>query len=109
MRDRARDADKATRDGTLTHGGEDARRRGREDARTRGRDDAGLTRDADAQDNRTAYVRAKARAEYEKHASAEGETLEEALRLAAAQVDNVEASAAHLTKVFSDERVHARV
>lgn len=101
MRDRARDADKATRDGTLTHGGEDAR--------TRGRDDAGLTRDADAQDNRTAYVRAKARAEYEKHASAEGETLEEALRLAAAQVDNVEASAAHLTKVFSDERVHARV
>lgn len=80
-----------------------------EDARTRGRDDAGLTRDADAQDNRTAYVRAKARAEYEKHASAEGETLEEALRLAAAQVDNVEASAAHLTKVFSDERVHARV
>jgi len=35
VRDRARDADKATRDGTLTHGGEDARTRGREDATTR--------------------------------------------------------------------------
>ena len=32
-----------------------------------------------------------------------------ALRLAAAQVDNVEATAKHLTKVFADERVHARV
>ena len=29
--------------------------------------------------------------------------------LAAAQVDNVEATAKHLTKVFADERVHARV
>ena len=34
---------------------------------------------------------------------------QQALRLAAAQVDNVEATAKHLTKVFADERVHARV
>ena len=56
-----------------------------------------------------AYVRAKVRAEYEKNAALAGEEAEEALRLAAAQVDNVEATAKHLTKVFADERVHARV
>ena len=54
-------------------------------------------------------MRAKVRAEYEKNAALTGEEAEEALRLAAAQVDNVEATAKHLTKVFADERVHARV
>ena len=56
-------------------------------------------------------MRAKVRAEYEKNAALAGEEAEEALRLAAAQVDkdNVEATAKHLTKVFADERVHARV
>ncbi|CEF97626.1 Complex 1 LYR protein [Ostreococcus tauri] len=59
--------------------------------------------------NRGAYVRAKTRAEFEKNASVEGDALEEALRLGEAQVENARASAEHLTKVFADERVHARV
>lgn len=54
-------------------------------------------------------MRAKTRAEFEKNASVEGDALEEALRLGEAQVENARASAEHLTKVFADERVHARV
>ena len=61
------------------------------------------------QDNRTAYVRAKVRDEYERARDARGEALEAALALGRAQLDNIEASAKHLTKVFADERVHARV
>jgi len=56
-----------------------------------------------------AYVRAKARVEFERHRDAEGEALEAALRLGEAQRDNVASQAEHLTRVFADERVHARV
>lgn len=62
-----------------------------------------------AQENRTAYVRAKTRAEFERHRGAEGEALEAALRLGETQRDNVASQAEHLTRVFADERVHARV
>jgi hypothetical protein len=61
------------------------------------------------QTNRTAYVRAKVRAEFDANRALDGEEAAAALRLGGAQLDNVKALAAHLTKVFADERVHARV
>ena len=49
------------------------------------------------------------RAEFDANLALDGEAAAAALRLGAAQLDNVQELAAHLTKVFSDERVHARV
>jgi len=56
-----------------------------------------------------AYVRAKVRAEFEAKRDVGAADAEEARRLGQAQLDNVRALAEHLTRVFSDERVHARV
>lgn len=54
-------------------------------------------------------MRAKVRDGYEATRGADADAAEKAYRLGAAQLDNVEATARHLTEVFKDERVHARV
>lgn len=56
------------------------------------------------------YVRAKVRAEYETHRlETDPERLQFLLDLADTQLDQVREQATHLTSVFSDPRVHARV
>ena len=61
------------------------------------------------QDNRTSYVRAKVRHEYDAHAlEADPTKVTFLLRLAETQLDQVREQASHLAKVFSDPGVHAR-
>ena len=60
------------------------------------------------QDNRTSYVRAKVRHEYDAHAlEADPTKVTFLLRLAETQLDQVREQASHLAKVFSDPGVHA--
>lgn len=60
-------------------------------------------------ENRTGYVRAKVRREYETHRlEADPEKVTFLLRLAEAQLDQVREQARHLAEVFSDPGVHAR-
>ena len=61
------------------------------------------------QDNRTSYVRAKVRHEYDAHAlEADPTKVTFLLRLAETQLDQVREQASHLAKVFSDPGVHVR-
>jgi succinate dehydrogenase assembly factor 1 len=61
------------------------------------------------QENRTGYVRAKVRREYETHRlEADPEKVTFLLRLAETQLDQVREQARHLAEVFSDPGVHAR-
>ena len=61
------------------------------------------------QENRTGYVRAKVRREYDTHRlEADPEKVTFLLRLAETQLDQVRGQARHLAEVFSDPGVHAR-
>lgn len=61
-------------------------------------------------ENRVLYVRAKVRREFEAHRDERNhEKIAFLVSLGETQLDQVRAHAEHLTKVFSDPGVHARV